>query len=94
MTTKSYNVVTVGNVKDDSIATTTSVIVPIITNEAAIAAGEELLLESAARPAAHKRKTESWKDDSARVAKKRGKTPSTQVATPTAKACGGIAAEV
>lgn len=94
MTTKSYNVVTVGNVKDDSIATTTSVIVPIITNEAAIAAGEELLLESAARPAAHKRKTESWKDDSARVAKKRGKTPSTQVATPKAKACGGIAAEV
>ena len=52
------------------------------------------MLESAARPAARKRKTESWKDDSARVAKKRGKTPPTQVATPRAKARGGIAGEV
>ena len=57
--------------KDNSIATTWSVTVPMITNSDWVATGEELLLEATPKPAvAGKRKQTTWKDDVARVAKK------------------------
>ena len=60
---KQYNVVTVGDLRGQSVAMTASVSVPVITNMTKLAAGEELLFEIAPKAAPAKRKDASWKDD-------------------------------
>ena len=47
LTEKQYNVVSVGDLRGHSVAMTTQVSVPMITNETKIDAGEELILEVA-----------------------------------------------
>ena len=60
---KQYNVVTVGDLRGQSVSMTASVSVPVITNMTKLAAGEELLIEIAPSAAPAKRKDASWKDD-------------------------------
>ncbi len=75
LTTKQYNLVTVGELKGTSVSVTASVSVPMITNPKAIAEGDDLLLEVAAKAAvATKRKTTSWKDDLGTSAKDQAKS--------------------
>ena len=69
---KQYNVVTVGEVGGNSVSMTMIVSLPMITNERALVAGEELLMEVAPK-APQKRKVTSWKDDVASVAKAKTK---------------------
>ena len=71
---KEYNVVTVGDVRGHSVATTWCVRVPMLTNPETVAPGEELLLEVAPKPAvAAKRKAACWKDDVAVAARAKAK---------------------
>ena len=58
---KDFNVVTVGNMKGESCALTTTVTVPVMVNTRGLKKGEELLMEVVAHDP-QKRKTSTWKD--------------------------------
>ena len=58
---KQYIVVTVGSLRGGSVAMTTTVAVPVLTNETALVAGEALFLEVATKAVAPKRKDTTWK---------------------------------
>ncbi len=73
LTNKVFCVVTVGHIRGDSVAMTTEVTVPMMTNTKSVKAGDELLIEIAASNPKGKRKAESWKDDVARAAKAKAK---------------------
>ena len=73
LTEKDFNVVTVGSVGGQSVAMTTTVTVPMMTNTKAVAPGAELFMEIAPKIAAAKRKAPNWKDDVASVAKAKAK---------------------
>ena len=60
---KEFNVVTVGALKAESVSMTTTVTVPLMVNSKDVKKGDELILETAAVAAKHKRKAASWKDD-------------------------------
>ena len=70
---KDFNVVTVGSVGDQSVAMTTTVTVPMMTNTKAVAPGAELLMEISPKTVVAKRKAPNWKDDVASVAKAKAK---------------------
>jgi hypothetical protein len=82
---KQYNVVTVGNLRGESVAVTVMVTLPIVTNEMALVAGEELFLEVAPKVAPKKRAEASWKDDVASAARAKAKAKATPAA-PKSKA--------
>ena len=65
---KEFAAVTVGASGSDSIATTLSVVVPIMTNAVAVKKGEELFLENTTKKEV-KRKEGSWKTDVANTEK-------------------------
>ena len=54
---------TVGSVKGDSVAKTTSVTVPMLVNTKDVKKGTELIMEITSVEAGSKRKAASWKDD-------------------------------
>ena len=70
---KDFNVVTVGSVGGQSVAMTTTVTVPMMTNTKAVAPGAELLMEISPKTVVAKRKAPNWKDDVASVAKAKAK---------------------
>ena len=89
---KQYNVVIVGDVRNQSVSMTMSVSVPMITNERPLVPGEELMLEVAPRAAPSKRKETSWKDDVASVARVNAKAKA-KTAAPKPKVAVGLAIE-
>ncbi len=81
---KQYNVVTVGNLRDESVSVTVTVALPVLTNETALVAGEELFLEVVPKDVAKKKRPDtSWKDDVASASRAQAKA---KVAAPKAKA--------
>ncbi len=81
---KQYNVVTVGNLRDESVSVTVTVTLPVLTNETALVAGEELFLEVVPKDVAKKKRPDtSWKDDVASASRAQAKA---KVAAPKAKA--------
>ena len=67
---KQYSVVIVGSLLGGSVAMTTTVAVPVLTNETALVAGEALVLEVAPKVVAPKRNEVTWKDDVTNTAAK------------------------
>ena len=92
LTEKQYNVVSVGDLRGHSVAMTTQVSVPMITNETKIAAGEELILEVAPKAYTKRRTDVSWKDDV--VAAKAAKTKAKAKASSKAASSTAIESEV
>ena len=92
LTEKQYNVVSVGDLRGHSVAMTTQVSVPMITNETKIAAGEELILEVAPNAYTKRRTDVSWKDDV--VAAKAAKTKAKAKASSKAASSKAIESEV
>ncbi len=81
---KQYNVVTVGNLRDESVSVTVTVTLPVVTNETALVAGEELFLEVVPKDVAKKKRPDtSWKDDVASASRAKAKA---KVAAPKSKA--------
>ena len=62
LVSKTFSVVSVGSCKDQSVAYTYQVEVPVISNSECVAKGSELLLEIAPKKTMGERK-ETWKDD-------------------------------
>ena len=65
---KEFAAVSVGALGTDSIATTFTVVIPIMTNTVEVKQGEELYLEATPKKQNLKRKDGSWKDDVPKVA--------------------------
>lgn len=83
---KDFNVVTVGQIGEDSISITLTVTVPMLTNSVALKKGDELFMETTAKMAA-KRKITTWKEESAAHAKAKAKPQ----AKPKAKSSNALA---
>ena len=86
LTGKQYNVVSAGDLRGHSVAMTTQVSVPMVTNETNIAAGEDLILEVAPKTYSKRRTDVSWEDDvGVKAAKTKAKSKtSSQAASSTA----------
>ena len=78
---KVFAVVTVGSVKGESVAMTTEVTVPMMTNIQSVRRGDELIMEIAAKGEAGKRKAQSWKEDAQAKPKAKAKPKATAKAT-------------
>ena len=74
MTDKEFSQVIVGSLQGDSMSTTWSITLPVMTNEGDIKLGDELILQHETTSKPEKRKTRTWKSDvrEAEAQKKRG----------------------
>lgn len=63
LTNKEFSQVTVGSIQGDSMSTTWSITLPVMTNEEAIKKDDELILQHETTSKPEKRKTRTWKSD-------------------------------
>ena len=84
--------VTVGELNGESVATTISVSIPMLTNADKVRQGDELIMKAVAQTHANKRRALCWKDDVADAKKAKEKTA--VAAKPKAKTKGSSALEI